>query len=175
MRRFVSPSLSKTLKSLSTIEYVLATQTYVDCVTRHLCTNEYYYHNTTIKKYTKTGIESVLGFMDQVKPFHTKVRTLYNVNTIDESSTVTIDETPKTVTTLAYGKPDNVIDYYDDKNYGPNTVLKSAFGETATDTYSGADFTDTDSYDAVTGGDFLEPTLTNLMLVEAHGNWWTSL
>ena len=89
----------------------------------NLCTNEYYYTpNTTIKKYTKTGIESVLGFMDQVKPFHTKVRTLYNVNTIDESSTVTIDETPKTVTTLAYGKPDNVIDYYDDKNYGPNTV-----------------------------------------------------
>ena len=160
----------------STIEYVLATQTYVDwCYkTTYVQMNITTPVNTTIKKYTKSGIESVLGFMDQVKPFHTKVRTLYNVNTIDESSTVTIDETPKTVTTLAYGKPDNVIDYYDDKNYGPNTVLKSAFGETATDTYSGADFTDTDSYDAVTGGDFLEPATLNYQYASGgtDGNWW---
>ena len=160
----------------SVIDYVLATHSYVDwCYkTTYVQMNITTPVNTTIKKYTKTGVDTVMGYMEQVKPFHTKVRSLYNINTIDESSTINIEETPKSVITLAYGKPDNVIDYYDDKNYGPNTVLKSAFGETATATYSGADFTDTDSYDAVTGGDFLQPATLNYQYATSgtDDNWW---
>jgi hypothetical protein len=85
---------------------------------------------TTIKKYTKNKINNVIGYIQEVKPYHTKSSTISTRHTITDEVGLTVTETPQTIITV---KPQA----YD--------------GVFSGDTYAGADFTDTTFVDSITG------------------------
>ena len=84
--------------------------------------------DTTSRTYKKNNLVNALGYIQEVKPFHTKVSTVKtNYKVIDEAK-LTVTETPKHVITL------NTQDF--------------------TPTFNGTTYVGADSTDIVTGGDF---------------------
>ena len=84
--------------------------------------------DTTSRVFKKDNLVNALGYIQDIKPFHTKLSTVKsNYKVIDEAS-VTVTETPKHVITL------NTQDF--------------------TPTFDGTTYVGADSTDIVTGGDF---------------------
>ena len=84
--------------------------------------------DTTSRTYKKDNLVNALGYIQDIKPFHTKVSTIKtNYKVIDDFS-LTVTETPKHVITL------NTQDF--------------------TPTFNGTTYVGADSTDIVTGGDF---------------------
>jgi hypothetical protein len=84
--------------------------------------------DTTSRAYKKDNLVNALGYIQDIKPFHTKISTVKtNYKVIDEA-TLTITETPKHVITM------NTQDF--------------------TPTFNGTTYVGADSTDIVTGGDF---------------------
>jgi len=105
--------------------------------------------NTTARKYTKDKINNVIGYIQEVKPFHTKSSTILNKHTHVDEVGLTVTETPQTIITV---KPQSY-----DAVYG------------GSDIYAGADFTNATFVDSITGEgsdvyagpDFQSPELFN--------------
>ena len=87
--------------------------------------------NTVAKKYTKNKLNNVIGYIQEVKPFHTKSSTVLTKHTHIDEIGLSVTETPQTIITV---KPQSY-----DAVYG------------GSDTYVGADFTDTTFIDSITG------------------------
>ena len=84
--------------------------------------------DTTSRAYKKDNLVNALGYIQDIKPFHTKISTVKtNYKVIDEA-TLTVTETPKHVITM------NTQDF--------------------TPTFNGTTYVGADSSDIVTGGDF---------------------
>jgi hypothetical protein len=84
--------------------------------------------DTTSRAYKKDNLVNALGYIQDIKPFHTKISTVKtNYKVIDEA-TLTVTETPKHVITM------NTQDF--------------------TPTFNGTTYVGADSTDIVTGGDF---------------------
>ena len=94
--------------------------------------------DTTSRTYKKDNLVNALGYIQSIKPFHTKVSTVKtNYKIIDEAK-LTVTEIPKHVITL------NTQDF--------------------TPTFNGTTYVGADSTDIVTGGDFTS-TPTDLSLI----------
>ena len=108
---------------------------------------------TTIKKYTKDKINNVIGYIQEVKPFHTKSSTILTRRTNKDEVDLTVTETPQTVITIKPSAYDGV--------FGGNTYAGApAWGTTyddyitgtGTDVYAGPDFISPEEFNYTTDG-----------------------
>lgn len=114
--------------------------------------------NTTKRKYSRNNVDSIIGYINDVKPFHAKIRTTYDINTIQENVEVSIDE---------YGvdgitRPTLHVTAKFEELYLPEFVedtISSTFAEIE-DSYSGGSFV-SEPTDAVNGATFLDNILIN--------------
>ena len=51
--------------------------------------------NTTLRKYTRSTMNNIIGYVDTLKPFHTKVDEILDIQETKEETTITITEDPK--------------------------------------------------------------------------------
>jgi hypothetical protein len=125
--------------------------------------------NSTTNKYKKGTINSLLGYINDVKPFHTKIRNIIDATTITEDAPIGITESYTTDTTIKlnqFSTNQEGNDYLNNAlkaNTYKNDILSSAFDTASfTDTYTSQAFTDTSTpADIVNGGSFIEPELYN--------------
>jgi hypothetical protein len=117
---------------------------------------------TTIKKYTKNKINNVIGYIQEVKPYHTKSSTISTRHTITDEVGLTVTETPQTIITVKPQAYDGV--FVGDTYTGGDFTTDHS----STDTYTGGDFTtDHSSTDTYSGLDFTEAELFNYT-VDGH-------
>ena len=125
--------------------------------------------STTTNKYRKGNVNSLLGYINDVKPFHTKIRNIIDATTILEDAPIEVSETFNSDTTIKLNQfsvqqEDNDYETADLKaNTYKNNILTSTFTTASfTDTYTSQAFTDTSTpADTVSGGEFIEPELYN--------------
>ena len=58
--------------------------------------------NTNIRKYTRSTMNNIIGYVDTLKPFHTKVDEIIDIQKTKEETAITITEDPKQVIHLEY-------------------------------------------------------------------------
>ncbi len=153
------------------VRHCLATQKQVDWVhkTTYIQLEVTTPANSTTNKYKKGTINSLLGYINDVKPFHTKIRNIIDATTITEDAPIGITESYTTDTTIKlnqFSTNQEGNDYLNNAlnaNTYKNDILSSAFDTASfTDTYTSQAFTDTSTpADIVNGGSFIEPELYN--------------
>ena len=154
------------------VRHCLATQKQVDWVhkTTYIQLEVTTPASTTTNKYRKGNINSLLGYINDVKPYHTKIRNIIDQNTIDEEANIGIAETFQSSSTIKLNQFTEQVEGNNyltatlmANNYGKNDILTSEFGTTTfTDDYTSQAFTDTSTpADTVSGGDFIQPGLHN--------------
>lgn len=100
--------------------------------------------DTTSRVFKKDNLVNALGYIQDIKPFHTKLSTVKsNYKVIDEAS-ITVTETPKHVITM---NPQDFTPTFDGTTY---------VGADSTDIVSGGDFTSTPA-DTIEAINFLSP------------------
>ena len=117
---------------------------------------------TDVRKYTKNKISNVLGYIQEVKPFHTKSSTVLTSHTNIDEVGLTVTETPQTVISIKPSAYDGV--------FGKDRYSGGIFAtdHSSTDIYAGGDFTtDHSSTDTYSGPDFTEAELFNYT-VDGH-------
>lgn len=125
--------------------------------------------NNTTRKYTRDKLNNVLGYINEVKPYHTKSSTITTKHTNLEQIGLTLTETPQTVITI---KPSD----YDAAFGGTTYAGESSWGDTATTTVTGGEFTTNHtSTDIVSGVDFTEAQLFNYTVGGHNRNSFVNL
>ena len=117
---------------------------------------------TDVRKYTKNKINNVLGYIQEVKPFHTKSSTVLTSHTNIDEVGLTVTETPQTIISIKPSAYDGV--------FGKDKYSGGIFAtdHSGTDIYAGGDFTtDHSSTDIYSGPDFTEAELFNYT-VDGH-------
>ena len=153
------------------VRHVLATEKQVDWChkTTYIQLDITTPASTTANKYRKGNVNSLLGYINDVKPFHTKIRNIVDATTVLEDAPISISETITSDSTIKLNQFSVNVEGNDYENadlkantYG-NDILTSTFGtSTFTDTYTSQAFTDTSTpADIVSGGDFIDPELYN--------------
>ena len=110
------------------------------------------------RKYVKNNVNTLLGYINTVKPFHTKVRNVFDSYTAKEDVKIDIDETINKHITVQFAPYDMEELSEFPLVYGGDTLVGSESGNVE---YTGADFTDASTYDNLEGGDFLQPNNYN--------------
>ena len=79
---------------LGVIDFAISSQTQVDWVykTTYVNVNIETPINTTARKYVKNNVNELAGYITTIKPFHTKIKSVYDKNYADESIAVGIGE-----------------------------------------------------------------------------------
>ena len=150
------------------VRHCLATQKQVDWVhkTTYIQLEVTTPASSTTNKYRKGNINSLLGYINDVKPYHTKIRNIIDKNTVDEEATIGIAETFQSDTTIKLNQFQANVEGNDYEsatvmanNYGKNDILTSEFSTSTFDSdYTSQAFTDTSTpSDIVSGGDFIDP------------------
>lgn len=150
------------------VRHCLATQKQVDWVhkTTYIQLEVTTPASSTTNKYRKGNINSLLGYINDVKPYHTKIRNIIDKNTVDEEATIGIVETFQTDTKIKLNQFQANVEGNDygsatvlANNYGKNDILTSEFSTATFDSdYTSQAFTDTSTpSDIVSGGDFIDP------------------
>ena len=119
--------------------------------------------DTTTRKYKKDKLSNALGYIQEVKPFHTKVSTTTEKYSHTDSTTLTLTETPQTNITM------KVFDI--DAAFGGTTYTAGDFTQVNPQIYSGGAFTD--SYantDTLNGVGFSSPEWFNYVTSGANRN-----
>jgi len=108
---------------------------------------------TKIKKYTRNKINEVIGYVQEVKPFHTKSSTVLTRHTNTETVGLTVTETPQTVVTIKPQAYDGVFggDTYEGAPDWGTTYSDYITGE-GTDVYAGPDFISPEEFNYTTAG-----------------------
>ncbi len=155
----------------SLVRYTLSKQKQVDWVykTTYITVEVTTPVNTGKNKYNKGSINTLLGYINDVKPFHTKIRNVVDTHTINEIADTSITDTYKFDTTIKLNQfevQEEGNDYVDSTllpNVYGNDILESVFGTTTFDSdYSSQAFTDTSTpSNTVSGGSFVQPGLYN--------------
>ena len=118
--------------------------------------------NNTTRKYARNKLNNVLGYIDEIKPYHTKSSTVTTRHTNLEEVGLTLTETPLTNITIKPSAYDAV--------FGGTTYVGEAFGTNEV-TFNPTDLTDfTTSYsstDVISGPDFLDAQSFNYT-VDGH-------
>lgn len=113
--------------------------------------------DTVTRKYTRNKINNVLGYIQEIKPYHTKASTVVMRNTTIDEVGLTLTESP---TTKIIMKPFDI-----DTEFGyPSVTIQgeSEWNETATTTYDGGGFTtDHANTDTVSGIGFGNTEISN--------------
>ena len=148
------------------VRHCLATQNQVDWVhkTTYIQVDIATPVSKTVNKYRKGTINSLLGYINDVKPFHTKIRNVVDKNTIDDKSVVGIVEDFKTAETI---KLNQFSVNQEGNNYASNALIANAYkNDVLASTFTDSTFTDyqakvfTDSTtppDFISGGSFIDP------------------
>ena len=113
------------------------------------------------EKYIRNGINEIQGYVNTVKPYHTKVRNVFDKHSITEDLMVDIQECRAMEVTLKF-------DVFDQAFDGP--IYGSQFNNTAGETYTGLSFTDTEYDDIHAGPDFLDYNIYNYTQTEIGKN-----
>ena len=113
------------------------------------------------RKYIRNGINEIQGYVNTVKPYHTKVRNVFDKHSITEDLMVDIQECRAMEVTLKF-------DVFDQAFDGP--IYGSLFNNTAGETYTGLSFTDTEYDDIHAGPDFLDYNIYNYTQTEIGKN-----
>ena len=127
------------------------------------------------KKYVKNNVDSVEGYINTVKPFHTKMRNVFEKYTIVDESTMSVTEEEDKRTVIqnigpynpSLGVPTAATPLVNNEFpvvYGGDSyksTYTSTGVEATAETIQGAGFTDTTDYDNVEGGEFLQPNNYN--------------
>ena len=153
------------------VRHVLATEKQVDWChkTTYIQLDITTPASTTANKYRKGNVNSLLGYINDVKPFHTKIRNIVDATTVLEDAPISISETITSDSTIKLNQFSVNVEGNDYENADlkantyKNDILTSTFGtSTFTDTYTSQAFTDTSTpADTVSGGDFIDPELYN--------------
>jgi hypothetical protein len=104
------------------------------------------------RKYIRNGINEIQGYVNTVKPYHTKVRNVFDKHSITEELMVDIEESHNMEITMKF-------DVFDQAFDGP--IYGSLFGNTDVPENIGLSFTDTVYDDIHTGPDFLDYSVYN--------------
>lgn len=145
---------------LGTTQYAISEHTQVDWMykTTYISANVETPIDTTRRKYTRNNIDDVESYITDVKPFHTKIKTMYDINTVTEDLAVSLLETGP----HGGSRPALNITARFEELYLPEFVedtISSTFGETE-DFYTGGSFV-SEPTDAVNGATFLDNILIN--------------
>lgn len=145
---------------LGTTQYAISEHTQVDWMykTTYISANVETPIDTTRRKYTRNNIDDVESYITDVKPFHTKIKTMYDINTVTEELAVSLLETGP----HGGSRPALNITARFEELYLPEFVedtISSTFGETE-DFYTGGSFV-SEPTDAVNGATFLDNILIN--------------
>ena len=101
------------------------------------------------RKYKRDKLNEVVGYIETVKPFHTKIDTLSSIyNTIEETK-LTVSEDVRQSISVEFKEFDAV--------YGGDII-------------SAPDFTDTEEYDVYTGGEFTDVTFDDTLVAYSLAN-----
>jgi hypothetical protein len=106
-----------------------------------------------IKKYTRNKINEIIGYVQEVKPFHTKSSTVLTRHTNTETVGLTVTETPQTVVTIKPQAYDGVFggNTYEGAPDWGTTYDDYITGE-GTDVYAGPDFISPEEFNYTTDG-----------------------
>ena len=136
------------------VKYVLATQKQVDWVykTTYVQLDIKSNVETTIRRYRKNGVNELIGYIESLKPFHTKIRTVFDRYNVNETAEIGITEQSINKIIKVHLNEHDVIDGSYEKlerselyGFGNDwTELSSTFNDNNfAQEYVGADFTDT--------------------------------
>jgi hypothetical protein len=111
--------------------------------------------DSRIRKYTKSGVEGVEGFINTVKPFHTKIRSVFDTYTQNEQVIAHISDTLNSTTTILMNQFDvpSITGTMNMPVYGGDIVSGGSFTDVLEDGYAGAEFTDSVVPDTEINGD----------------------
>ena len=120
--------------------------------------------DTKTRKYKKDKTNNAIGYIQEVKPFHTKISTTTNKYSHKDTVGLTLTETPQTVISVKH--------FDIDAAFGGTTYTAEAFGtDTATTTLTGGDFTTNHTNtDIVSGVGYNSPEYFNYTTSGANRN-----
>ena len=133
------------------VDYVMSEQTQTNWIHKSTYVKVDVAHSidTSVKRYTRDTVNNIIGYIDTVKPFHTKVRELTDIQSSLESVNITMNDYDNKVITLEYNDLDDAF---------KGDVLDSGNDWTDIDgNDNGNDWTYEQSYD---NGMFHQPNLT---------------
>ena len=149
------------------VRHCLAEQKQVDWVykTTYIQVDVTTSTNTTTNKYKKGTINTLLGYINDVKPFHTKIRNVIDNNTVNEQANVGIVETFQSSSTLKFNQFTEQVEGNDYETatlltnvYGKDTFATDFSGTANTIEYDGEVFTNaTIPSTQIEGGGFINP------------------
>ena len=135
------------------VKYAISTQKQVDWVykTTYIQAEIENKLDEQPKVYKKNTVNEVVGYLESVKPFHTKVRTVFDKYTVDENLDVAINDSNIFNITIDSQQLDPKetfqIEYLGDE-------ISLDFGSNTEDTFAAPAFTDTASTDTLVSGGF---------------------
>lgn len=121
----------------SGIYHVLSTHDQVDWVYKntYITLNVETPIEQATRKYLRSNISEVIGYMNTVKPFHTKIRNVYDINTIEEDVNLVLDEKHEIDVTISL--PGGGTQEFN------GTIVGSTFDNAGDVIYTAPSFTDT--------------------------------
>lgn len=154
------------------VKYALSTQKQVDWVhkTTYVQLDVTTKVSDKINKYRKGTINTLLGYIQTVKPFHTKIRNIIDRNTVKDEATVSITDSYKFDTTIKFEQ--TLANYF-----GEGDILTSGFDSVANEEeYEGHAFTDsTTPTNDLDGGAFINPEYHNWTVDNGNRNMLAQL
>lgn len=156
---FVNTNINKFNKLFfAIIDYILSEQQQTNWVHKSTyvrldITNDI---ETDQRKYTKDTIDNIIGYVNTVKPFHTKIRNFVDIQRYKEEAKISMSETISSNIVLDYGSMTSefagtTYDSSPDSNWGVSTETVDS-GDSwfaFTDTQDSGDFFQPDRYRAV--------------------------
>jgi len=119
--------------------------------------------STTLRRYRKNGVNELIGYINTVKPFHSKIRNVFDANTIlDEADTSITEQSRNMMITSRlndHNVQENIVaNYAKNENrasYAGTVVTGGDFATTPSNAYVGKAFTSSTAYDSIGNEVFL--------------------
>ena len=119
--------------------------------------------STTLRRYRKNGVNELIGYINTVKPFHSKIRNVFDSNTILDEAKTSITEQKRNMMITSRLNDHNVqentvANYAKTENrakYAGTVVNGGTFATTPTDAYVGKAFTSSAAVDTIGSDVFL--------------------
>lgn len=143
---------------LGTIQYVLSEHDQVDWVykTTYVSVDVETFTDSTMRRFARNDVDEITAFVSEVKPFHTKIRTTYDINKATDNISINLETTCLMDTEIDFGGEYSGV-YVGE--FGDMTITDE-FVLDSTDSYFGGSFTDS-VVDVLDGSDFLDPSSYN--------------
>jgi len=124
---------------------------------------------STLRRYRKNGVNELIGYVDTVKPFHSKIRNVFDAHTVlDEANTSVTEQQRKLVISSKLNdhnvQENTVANYAKNENravYSGTVVNGGTFATTPSNAYVGKAFTSSTAYDSIGNEVFLNASKGN--------------